>query len=243
MTARIIWTEIKLLTREPLTLFVGLAFPVLLMVLLAGSFGNDPDPDMGGIGGTDFYVPVYACASIAVMGFLGVPTHLAAYRERGVLSRFRVAGVSAGTLMVAQVVLTALLAIVGAVIMVAIGLAGFDLNSPTSLAGVAAGIIVGSIAFAAIGVVLGVVMPTARAAQSVGLLLFFGLFFISGGGPPPHLMPNAVNTATDWTPMGPLIASISEPWHGDGTDFVALLALGVIAGVAAVVAQRRLARV
>ncbi|PSL08382.1 ABC-2 type transport system permease protein [Haloactinopolyspora alba] len=242
MTAHVIWTEIKLLSREPLTMLVGLAFPTLLMVLLAGSFGNEPDPEMGGLRGTDFYVPVYASAAIAVMGFLGVPTHLAAYRERGVLRRFRAASVSAWTMVAAQVVMVAVLAAVGVGVMLTIGFTAFDLTAPSSAAGVAVGLVVGVLAFAGIGVFLGVVLPTARAAQGTGLLLFFGLFFVAGGGPPPYLLPDTVNTLADLTPMGSLVSAVSDPWHGDGWNVAALVAMGALAAVMGTLATRRLAR-
>lgn len=242
MTARIVWTEIKLLGREPVTLLMSLAFPALLLVLLAGSFGNEPDPEMGGLGGVDLYVPIYAAAGIAVMGLLGVPTHLAAYRERGVLRRFRAAGVSAWTLAGAQVVLTALLAAVAAGLMVTIGLTGYDLNPPSSTVGVVIGLLAGTLAFAGLGVLLGTLLPTARAAQGVGLLLFFGMFFIAGGGPPASLLPDALNTAADLTPMGPLMDAVSDPWHGEGVNLGALAALIGIAVVSALLAIRRLAR-
>ncbi|MFG1840302.1 ABC transporter permease [Micromonospora sp. NPDC049175] len=242
MTARIVWTEIKLLGREPITLLMSLAFPALLLVLLAGSFGNEPDPEMGGIGGVDFYVPVYAAAAIAVMGFLGVPTHLAAYRERGVLRRFRAAGVSAWPLAGAQIIVTALMAAVAAALMIAIGFGGYDLNAPSSALGVLAGFLVGTLAFAALGVLLGTLLPTARAAQGVGLLLFFGLFFIAGGGPPPYLLPDALNTAVDFTPMGPLMDAVGDPWHGAGFNPTAVAVLLGMAVVATLLAVRRLAR-
>ncbi|MGC5284744.1 ABC transporter permease [Micromonospora sp. DT231] len=242
MTARIVWTEIKLLGREPITLLMSLAFPALLLVLLAGAFGNEPDPEMGGIGGVDFYVPVYAAAAIAVMGFLGVPTHLAAYRERGVLRRFRAAGVSAWPLAGAQIIVTALMAAVAAALMIAIGFGGYDLNAPSSTLGVLAGFLVGTLAFAALGVLLGTLLPTARAAQGVGLLLFFGLFFIAGGGPPPYLLPDALNTAVDFTPMGPLMDAVSDPWHGAGFNPTAVAVLLGMAVVATLLAVRRLAR-
>jgi len=242
MTIRMIWTEIKLLTREPLTLLVGLAFPVLLLVLLAYSFGNEPDPEMGNIGDTDFYVPVYAAATIAVMGFLGIPTHLAAYRERGVLRRFRAAGVRASVLLAAQVVVTALLVGIGSAVMMTLGFAAFDLRAPKSVSGVVVGFVVGTLAFAALGVLLGSLLPTARAAQGLGLLLFFGLFFIAGGGPPPQILPDGINMLVDVTPMGPLVDAVSDPWHGAGSNVAALVVLAVIAVGTAVLATIRLAR-
>jgi ABC-2 type transport system permease protein len=242
MAIRMIWTEIKLLAREPLTLLLSLAFPVLLLVLLAYSFGNEPDPEFGNIGDTDFYVPVYAAATITVMGFLGVPTHLAAYRERGVLRRFRAAGVRASVLLSAQVVVTLLIVALGSAAMMLIGFTAFDLRAPKSVSGVVVGFVIGTLAFAALGVLLGSLLPTARAAQGLGLLLFFGLFFIAGGGPPPSILPDEINTLVDVTPMGPLMDAVSDPWHGAGTNVAALVVLGTIAVVTAVLATIRLAK-
>jgi ABC-2 type transport system permease protein len=242
MLAPLTWTEVKLLAREPLTLLVSLGFPLLLMVLLAGSFGNDPDPDMGGVGGTDFYVPVYATATIASMGFLGLPLHLATYREAGVLRRYRAAGAHPAVVLLAQVVVMAVTVLVGTAVMVAVGFAAFGLSSPASAVGVVAGLVVGTVAFAAIGVLLGTLLPTARAAQGVGLLLFFGLFFVAGGGPPPALLPDALNRAVDLTPMGPLVDAVSDPWHGRGWDAPALAGLGAVAVAAALATAWRLRR-
>lgn len=238
MTARIAWTEVKLLVREPLTMIVSLAFPLVLMLLLVSAFGNDPDPDMGGVGGVDFYVPVYAPATVAVMGFMGVPMHLAAYRERGVLRRFAAAGVPRAAVLRAQVIVMAVLVVASGAGMLAIGFAVYDLSAPASAAGVAAGFAVGTLAFAALGVLLGSAMPTARAAQGVGLLCFFGLFFIAGGGPPPALLPDAIDTFASYTPMGPLVAAIRDPWHGAGWNATALVALATMAAICWIAAAR-----
>lgn len=242
MAAHLVWTEVKLLTREPITLVVSLLFPIVLMVLLAGSFGNDADPDFGGVGGVDFYVPIYAAATVAVMGLLGLPTHLASYRQNGVLQRFRASGVSSSLVLVSQVAVMGLLVVVGVAAMVTIGFAGYDVTAPASVTGVLAGFVIGTLAFAGLGLLIGSLLSTARAAQGLGLLLFFGLFFIAGGGPPPALLPDAVNRLVGLTPMGPLIDAISDPWHGRGVDWVALTVLGAIALVATAMAERRLRR-
>ena len=241
MVARLIRTEVKLLSREPLAMIVSLLFPIVLLSLLAGSFGTDPDPDFGGVSGVDFYVPVYATATVAVMGLLSVPTHLAGYREQGVLRRFTAAGVSDHAVLGAQVAVMALLVGVGVTAMVALGLTVHDLSAPASPLGVVVGLTAGTLAFAGIGVLLGSLVPTARAAQGLGLLLFFGLFFVAGGGPPPSLLPDAVDTVVGLTPMGPLVDAVSDPWHGDGWNLSALVALAGIAVVAWLLAARRFA--
>jgi ABC-2 type transport system permease protein len=238
MTLRIAWTELKLLAREPLTMIVSMLFPLLLMMLLVGAFGNDPDPDMGGVGGVDFYVPVYAAATVAVLGFMGVPTQLAAYRERGVLRRFRAAGVLRGTVLRAQAIVMAVLALVGCAVMLGVGFAVYDLSAPAAPAGVVAGFALGTLAFAGIGVLLGSVLPTSRAAQGLGLLCFFGLFFIAGGGPPPALMPDTIDAIGRYSPMGPLVAAVRDPWHGAGWNVASLMALAAMAAVCWIAATR-----
>jgi ABC-2 type transport system permease protein len=242
MTREIIWVEVKLLTREPLVLVVTLPFPVLLMVLLLASFSGDTDPVFVGIPGTDFYVTSYLAAAIAAMGFMGTPTHLASYRDSGVLRRFRAAGVPASSLMLAQVVVMASLAAVGAVVMLALAYSEFDLAAPASIGGVVAGFALGILAFAAIGALLGSIMPTARAAQGLGLLLFFGTFFVVGGGPPPGVLPDSLNTAAGLTPTGLLVDAIRSPWIGHGNDVPALLSLAAITVLGSALAIRRLAR-
>lgn len=243
MTMRLIRTEMTLLAREPLTLVVSLAFPILLLALLAQGFGNAPDVDMGGVGGTDFYVPVYVAATVAAMGLMGVPTQVAAYRERGVLRRFRAAGVAARPLVVTQIAVTVALAVTGAALMVGLAWASFDLNLPTAWLSTGVSFLVGAIAFAAFGVLLGVLLPTARAAQGLGLALFFGLFFIAGGGPPPAILPDALNTFADLTPMGWLIDAVSDPWHGQGWNVGAVALLTTLGVVSVLLAARRLDRI
>jgi ABC-2 type transport system permease protein len=242
LTKQLVWTEIKLLLREPLVLVFGLAFPVTMMVLLLVSFGGESDPVFAGNDGTVFYVTSYLAAAIAVLGFMGTPTHIAGYRESGVLRRFRAAGVPSRSLVGSQVAVMAVLAVVGAAVQLVIAYTGFDLAAPESLAGVIIAFVVGILAFAAVGTLLGSLLPSARAAQGIGLVLFFGTFFLVGGGPPPGVLPDALNTVAGYTPTGLLVASIRSPWIGEGSDLIALVVLAAIAVIGSALAVRRLGR-
>lgn len=242
MTGAITWTELKLLLREPLVLVVSLLFPILLMALLLASFSGDTDPVFAGVGGSEFYVTSYLAAAVAAMGFMGIPTHLASYRSSGVLRRFRAAGVPARSLMVAQTVVIAALSAVGGTIMLTLAYAGWEVATPESVPGVVLGLVAGILAFAALGTLLGSLLPSARAAQGIGLLLFFGTFFLVGGGPPPGVLPSALNTIASWTPTGLLVDAIRSPWVGRGNDVTALVALAVIAAAGGALAIRRLTR-
>lgn len=242
MTAYLTWTEIKLLTREPLVLVLSLLFPILLMVLLVTAFRDHAGAVFADLTGDVFYVTAYLGAAVAVMGFMGTPTHLAGYRESGVLRRFRAAGVRAPSLVVSQTVVLAVLAVVGAAAMIILAYAGFDLAAPASIGGVVTAFAVGILAFAGIGALLGSVMPTARAAQGLGLLLFLGTFLLVGGGPPPGVLPDLVKEVAAWTPTGLLVDAIRRPWAGSGLDWPAMVTLAGVAAAGFLLATRRLAR-
>jgi ABC-2 type transport system permease protein len=115
--------------------------------------------------------------------------------------------------------------------------------APASVGGVAVGFAAGIAAFAGIGALLGSIMPTARAAQGLGLLLFFGTFFLVGGGPPPGVLPDALNDAAGLTPTGMLVDAIRTPWHDGGLDAPALIGLVAIAAAGFALAAGRLTRI
>ncbi len=71
----------------------------------------------------------------------------------------------------------------GAVLLVAANLV-YDVHAPASVAGTVVGFGVGALSFVALGLLLGSLAPTARAAQGIGLVVFFPMWLLSGAGPP-----------------------------------------------------------
>jgi ABC-2 type transport system permease protein len=106
---------------------------------------------------------------------------------------------------------------------------------------VAAGLVAGAVLFVALGVLLGSVMPSARSAQAVGLLLFFPSFLLGAGGPPPAVMGPALRSVADVLPLTLVTRTVREPWLGIGSADASLLVVSVLAAGAAVLAVRRTA--
>ncbi|MEI6452925.1 MAG: hypothetical protein WCP98_23635, partial [Actinomycetes bacterium] len=76
------WIEFKLLSREPVTLVFSFAFPILVLVLLGGIFG-DQTMERGAYQGVkmmDWYVPSFIALVIASIGTISLPVHLSSYR-------------------------------------------------------------------------------------------------------------------------------------------------------------------
>ena len=125
------------------------------------------------------------------------------------------------------------------VLLLAVAAPVYGIPPVHDLGRVALGLVVGAVAFVSLGVLLGTVLPSARAAQAVGLMLFLPSFLLGAGGPPPQVMGSAVKHVADVLPLTWMTKSIREPWLGVGTPVAALAGVAAVALVATVLAVRR----
>ena len=212
--------------------------------MLNGVFGNevevDPTEDVWrGVGPSEYYVPAYIGLVMAATGVLSMPVRLASYRERGVLRRFRASGMPLWVILGSQIAIALLTAIVGAVsITVASTLIyGTELLPADGLFFIAA-FVVAALAFAAIGVLLGSVLPTSRSAQGAGLMLFFVMFLLSGSGPPRDVLTGPMRGVGNSLPLTWVITMLQDPWLGFGWAATAsLVVVGVLVGSVALSAR------
>ena len=239
------WVEVKLLVREPLTLVFTFAFPLLVLLVLGQVFGNAPDVEQPevfrGVGPMDYYLPGYIGLSIAAIGLTSLPVHLASYRERGVLKRFRASGISAGTVVAAQAMVAALASITGAVLLTVVGFIVHDVHTPESVGGVLLGFALSLACFAAIGVLLGALMPSARSAQGIGLMLFFAMMSLSGTDGPREILGDVLRSIGEAFPLTHAFIVMQDPWIGFGVNvgrLAIVTGITMVAGVAAVRAFR-----
>src|SRR4051794_38392334 len=237
--ARLLRAEIKLMLRAPLVLTFVFVFPVLTMLIIGGSFGTEPDPSFGGVNPSHWYVASYLPVVIAAAGLIMTPVHLASYRERGVLRRFAAAGFPRWSFVPAQVAV-GLLAIAAACAMLLVVAAPFygvpSMHLPWRAV---AGLVLGAIAFVSIGIVLGTLLPSARAAQAVGLMLFFPSFLLGAGGPPPEVMGAGLRSIAQFLPLTAVTDAVRDPWLGLGTGGGSLFAVALLAIGATLLAGRR----
>ncbi len=241
------WIELELYLREPVTVVFTLALPPLVLYILAEVFGNVPDPEhvvYGGAGPLDYYTPAYIGLVIASLGLIGLPVHVASYRERGVLRRFRAARVPVRALLASQMFVVFVGVLAGSVILVALARLTYGVHWPVSWPGVVLAVILGTFTFAAIGVLLGSVLPTARAAQGIGLLLWFLMMMVSGSGPPPEVLNSLLRGVAELTPLKHLIIAVQDPWLGRGVNWaqlgiLAALLVGAAALAVPALRQRR----
>jgi ABC-2 type transport system permease protein len=194
--------ELKLFLREPLTVVFALVLPLIILVVMAGVFGNAPDPEYyRGYGPMNFYTPAYVGLVVAAIGVVSIPAHLAGNRERGVLRRFRASSVPVGVVVGAEALVSLVIAVVSSVVLVVCAILAYGVEVPASPLLLVAAFLVNALMFAAVGVVLGSLIPTARAAQAAGVLLWFLMLMVGGAGPPPESLTGVLGVLSYAVPL------------------------------------------
>jgi ABC-2 type transport system permease protein len=136
----------------------------------------------------------------------------------------------------AQTVVNLAMAALGGVVLLVAASLVYDVHAPSSVVGVALGFGVGALAFIALGLLIGSLAPTARAAQGIGLVLFFPMWLLSGAGPPRGVMTQTMRQLSDVLPLTRVVAAIQEPWLGTGSNVSELVWLSALFAVAVALA-------
>ena len=222
---RLSWVELKLFAREPVNAVFTFAFPFITLFVLGGVFGNEPRTHaqgrviFRGVGPMDFYTPAYIALVTAAIGLIAMPVHIAGYREHGILRRFRASAIPEQTALASQMVVTFAIVLVSAVVITTAAVFAYDIDVPKKIPQLALAFVISTLAFSVIGAFLGLMLPTTRSAQGLGLLLFFVMFMLSGAGPPPELLSSPLHQIGQLLPLTYAIRVLQSPWLGFNWDF------------------------
>lgn len=225
-------TEARLLMRDWTVLVFAFVFPPFVMLILAGVFGNQPDEGYGGQRPDDYYVAAAIGVPVIALALVGLPVALASYRERGVLRRYEAFGISTARVVAAQAIVTCGLVVLGAAVVLAVAAPTYGIPHLVHPGQTVLGLAAGTLTLVALGVVVGLAAPTARAAQAIGLLAFFPLYLLGGGGPPKGAMTDSMQSIADALPSA--IPVITDPWLGTSQLGSQLAVLGAWAAAALV---------
>lgn len=235
-------TELRLFLREPVTLFWGIAFPVILLAIIgAVPSSRTPEADFGGLRFIDVYLPVMLAFVLAMLAFNALPPTLAGYREQGVLRRLFTTPVPPSRVLAAQLAIHAGVAFIAIALLLVVGRIAFDVALPQQPLGFLLAVVLATGSVLAIGLFAAAVASTTKIANGIGMLLFFPMMFFAGLWLPRDSMSSALVHLSDATPLGAAVQALQDSTHG---DWPSLLHLGVMAAWAIVlgVAATRLFR-
>src|SRR4051812_17908137 len=177
---KLTWLELKIFAREPLGLFGSIGIPLIVFLGLARLIGPaaaaPSRPNWPG----GAFLPVLTTLLIATNAVNSLITIIAIYREGGILRRLRATPLRPQVILGTHVIVKLLLT---AFTMVLLYLAGRryvppDAHVPYLSFGLAA--LFATWAILSIGFVIASVVPTARFAQPVAVLLMYPMLALSG---------------------------------------------------------------
>ncbi|GLW98143.1 ABC transporter permease [Microtetraspora sp. NBRC 16547] len=213
--------ELKLLTREPGAIF-SLLIPLFILVV----FGSSIEP------GDTVLLPMALAIAVGLVGLYMLPTTMATYRERGILRRLSTTPVRPGNLLVVQLILQLVLALTACGLLLAVGGTVLGAHLPTRVLSGVLTFLLGTAAMFAVGLLIAALAPNGRAANGIGVLLYFPMAYLAGLMQPTDQMPDILARIGEYTPLGAFRQSMQDVWAGGAPS---PLLLGVMAAYAVVI--------
>jgi ABC-2 type transport system permease protein len=237
--------DLKISVRNPRARFMGFFFPIVLLVVFTGVFGNGHTVvDNVRVSLKVFYVPGILAMAIVVNAYASLVIMVSGLRERGVLKRRRATPVPAVVLIGGQALSTvATTAVTAAILLVIAKLVyGVGIAGPAVLA-VACTALIGTFAFACIGYAVSGMIGSQDAAQPIVQMTMLPLWFISGVFIPIASLSRGLKDVADVFPVQHLanslhMASVHSSFAASisGTDILVLAVWAI--GAAAFAAWR-----
>jgi ABC-2 type transport system permease protein len=228
--------EAKLLLREPLPLFWGLAVPMALLTLMGLAAGG-PDPQLGGLRLVAVYEPILIAFVTASFAMQALPTALASYRERGILRRLDTTPVGAPRVLGAQLVVNLAVAIFATTGLLVVGRAAFGVALPRQFLGFLVTFALVAVAMLALGLLVAALAPNARVAGALGAIVFLPMMFFAGLWTPQATMPALLRHIGGYTPLGAAVQAIQDTMAGhwpQGAGLAVLAAYGLVFSVTSI---------
>jgi ABC-2 type transport system permease protein len=230
-------TEVRLLLREPVALFWGLAFPMALLAVM-GLASSSPQADLGGLRLVAVYEPILIAFVSVTFAIQGLPAVVAGYRERRILRRLATTPVGPVRVIAAQLAVNLAVALAATAGILAVGRLAFGVALPGQPAGFLVTYVLAAAAMLGLGMLIVALAPTGRAAGVIGTMLFFPLMFFAGLWTPRATMPAVLQQISDFTPLGAAVQALQDSMLGHWPHPSALAVLAGCAVVFTVAAAR-----
>jgi ABC-2 type transport system permease protein len=169
----------------------------------------------------DFLVPGIVAMMIMSNNMNGVAGQISAWRERGILRRMQGTRLKASTFIAAQITARLLLNGTQALLVVLIANLIFDINVAGSWLALIFFIVLGTLAFMAIGFIIAGMAKNPESAGPIAGFVSFPLLFLGGVFFPINNMPDIIQPIVKVLPIAHLTSALRETMN-IGTSFFAL---------------------
>jgi ABC-2 type transport system permease protein len=213
-------TEARLLLREPLALFWGVAFPMVLLAVMGLSASS-----VGGVPLVSVYEPIVIAFISVAFGVQGVPVQVAGYRQGRTLRRLATTPAGPVRVIGAQLIVSLTVILIATAGVLVVGRLGFGVPLPRKPAGFALVAVLSATSMVALGLLIGALAPTTRSAGAAGTVLFFPLMYFAGLWTPQ--LSATTRHIGQFTPLGAAAAALRDSMVGAWPPWTALAVLVV----------------
>jgi ABC-2 type transport system permease protein len=183
----------------------------------------------------DFFVPGILAMSIMNAGIIGLSTAFTSFREKGILRRIKVTPFALWKFILARIVSQICVIFSTSAILMLLAKLVWGLTVRGNWLVIILAIMVGSLAFLAVGYAISSIARNTEAAASYANLITFPMLFLSGVFFPVGDMPRWLQPIVEVLPLRYLVDALRDPiMYGRGldaiwTDLLVLLGMFVVA--------------
>lgn len=211
---KVVTMETQLASRDFMTLFFALAFPVMMLLMFGTMYGNEPTEFMGGYGSVDVSIPGYICMIIAVTGLMSLPLTLAQYRERKILKRFMVTPVKPLEILLSQLLVNTFTTLAGMALLLVVAKLVFDVQFFGSWLQAVVAFLLILLSVFSIGLFIAGISKNAKTATAIAYIVYFPMLFLSGATLPLQMMPASLQNVAKALPLTYAVELMRGVWLG-----------------------------
>jgi ABC-2 type transport system permease protein len=190
--------QLLLYTRSKELAFFTFMLPIILFVLLGSTYGKDT---IDGIRGSNFLEAGMLGYGLVSTAFAGLAIFMVIRRESGILKRVRATPLPPWAYIGAVLTSTLIAFALNSIAIVAIGRGLFSVPLPHRWLSLVVVLLIGALAFAAMGLGLTVVVKSAEGSSATVNAIYLPMSFVSGAFFSPHSFPHFLEIVADVLPL------------------------------------------
>jgi ABC-2 type transport system permease protein len=190
--------QLRLYTRSKELAFFTFLLPLILFILLGSTYG---DNTINGDRGSDFLEAGMLGYGLVSTAFAGLAIFMVIRRESGILKRVRATPLPAWAYLAAVLTATLIAYAANSICMIAIGRGLFSVPLPHRWLSLVLALLLGAIAFAALGLAMTAIVRSAEGASASVNAVYLPMSFISGSFFSPHSFPQFLRAIADVLPL------------------------------------------
>ena len=229
-------TQLRLYVRSRELAFFTFLLPLILFVLLGSVYSDDR---IEGVKGSNYLEAGMLGYGVVSVAFAGLAIFIVIRRENGILKRVRATPLPSWAYVAAVVTATLAAYALNTAAVLALGRSLFSVPLPSEWLSLVLTLLLGALAFAAMGLALTVAIRSAEGASAAVNAIYLPVSFISGSFFSPHSFPGFLRAIADVLPLTYFIRLTRDVMlHGDqfwdhGTEIAVVAAWGAAGAVIA----------